>query len=184
MSDFKYKILVILGTARKGRYSERVWKAIVGELQKRPNLEIMPIDVRDYIFGESINGSEDDPRIRPWKELVTKSDGLFIVTPEYNHSYPGELKMLIDEAFDEYEKKPVAICGVSDGGFGGARMIEMLRGLLAYLQMLPVPTNITVSKVDKTFDENNQTADENFYKKVNKAADEIVAWAELLRSRK
>jgi NAD(P)H-dependent FMN reductase len=46
---------------------------------------------------------------------------------EYNHSYPGELKMLLDMLFSQYAHKPVGICGVSSGAWGGTRMVEQLR---------------------------------------------------------
>ncbi|MBI2474772.1 MAG: NAD(P)H-dependent oxidoreductase [Candidatus Taylorbacteria bacterium] len=177
------KILVILGTAREGRYSERVAKAVFNEVKKRSDIEPVFVDVRDHVFGATINGSDEDPRIRPWKDLVTNADALFFVTPEYNRGFPGELKMLIDSAFDEYVRKPVAICGVSDGGFGGARGIEALRALLAYLQMIPVQPNINVSKVDVTFSADGSTSDPKFYEKVNKAADQLVELAKLLRSK-
>jgi NAD(P)H-dependent FMN reductase len=55
------------------------------------------------------------------------ADGFIIVSPEYNHSYPGELKMLLDMLFSQYAHKPVGICGVSSGAWGGTRMVEQLR---------------------------------------------------------
>jgi NAD(P)H-dependent FMN reductase len=181
MSVAKYKILVVLGTGREGRFSERVSRAIFETLQKRSDTEPILVDVKDYTFGCTINGSDDDPRLRPWKQLVTDSSGIFFVSPEYNRGIPGELKMLIDGAYDEYIKKPVAICGVSDGGFGGARVVEALRALLAYLQMIPVQPNIMVSKVDTTFSEKGETADPKFYQKVNGAADALIDWAKILQ---
>ncbi|OHA17400.1 MAG: hypothetical protein A3H57_00915 [Candidatus Taylorbacteria bacterium RIFCSPLOWO2_02_FULL_43_11] len=180
----KHKILVILGTGREGRFSKRVAQAIFEEIKKRSDADPIFVDVRDFVFGATINGSDSDPRTEPWKDLVKEAEGLFFVTPEYNRGIPGELKMLIDSAFDEYVRKPAAICGVSDGGFGGARVIESLRALLSYLQMIPVWPNIFVSKVDKTFSEAGVTSDQNFYVKVNKATDELISLARLLKNNK
>jgi NAD(P)H-dependent FMN reductase len=52
---------------------------------------------------------------------IERCDGLIIVTPEYNHGYPGLLKHALDMNLKEYIHKAVGICGVSAGPFGGAR---------------------------------------------------------------
>lgn len=61
---------------------------------------------------------------------MTRADGLVIVSPEYNHGYPGEMKLMLDQLYKEYNRKPVGICGVSSGALGGARMVEQLRLIL------------------------------------------------------
>jgi NAD(P)H-dependent FMN reductase len=41
---------------------------------------------------------------------------MVIVTPEYNHGYPGLLKHVLDSNLKEYIHKAVGLCGVSAGG--------------------------------------------------------------------
>src|SRR5258705_3488039 len=55
---------------------------------------------------------------------VARADGLILVVPEYNHSFPGLLKHVLDTNLKEYIHKAVGVCGVSAGPFGGARMIQ------------------------------------------------------------
>src|SRR3712207_7845945 len=44
---------------------------------------------------------------------------IFVITPEYNHSFPAPLKSAIDWHFTEWQAKPVGV--VSYGGVGGDR---------------------------------------------------------------
>jgi NAD(P)H-dependent FMN reductase len=92
---------------------------------------------------------------RNWKEIVKKSQGLIIVSPEYNHSFPGELKILLDSLSDEYERIPVAICGVSIGKFGGACMIDHIKQVLVHLGMIPISLSVNFSLVKEAFMESN-----------------------------
>src|SRR5436305_14781783 len=64
-----------------------------------------------------------DPK---FSTTIERCDGFIVVTPEYNHGYPGLLKHALDMNLKEYIHKAVGICGVSAGPFGGARVIEGL----------------------------------------------------------
>ena len=59
-------------------------------------------------------------------DTMRRADGYIIVTPEYNHTYPGLLKHVLDLNYKEYLHKAVGVCGVSAGPFGGVRAIEAL----------------------------------------------------------
>ena len=59
-----------------------------------------------------------------FSDTVARADGLILVVPEYNHSFPGLLKHVLDTNLKEYIHKAAGICGVSAGPFGGARMIQ------------------------------------------------------------
>jgi NAD(P)H-dependent FMN reductase len=58
--------------------------------------------------------------------------------PEYNHSFPGLLKHVLDTNLKEYIHKAVGVCGVSAGPFGGARMIESLLPVLRELGLVTI----------------------------------------------
>ena len=68
-----------------------------------------------------------DPK---WTEIVDSTKHFIIVTPEYNHSFPGKLKTLIDAEYEAYNGKKIIVCGVSSGDFGGARVIISLLPIL------------------------------------------------------
>jgi NAD(P)H-dependent FMN reductase len=73
---------------------------------------------------------------------VDRADAIVVVTPEYNHSYPGPLKTAIDALREQWRAKPVAF--VSYGGMaGGLRAVEALR--LVFAELHAVTMRDTVS---------------------------------------
>lgn len=146
---------VILGTARSGRKSESAAEFVADYLPTTASLDTELIDVRDYQFGqtyEAWNEHDDVPGIADWKQVADEADGFIIVTPEYNHGYPGELKILLDSAFEAYFDKPVGLVGVSAGGFGGSRVVEHIKPVLTELGMTVMGNAVYISKVADTFE--------------------------------
>lgn len=141
-------IPLLLGSGREGRRSEKVALYMVEKL-RAAGFESPFVDVRDYVTGVTYHSRQLQPAMVPWRELMAKADGLVIVTPEYNHGYPGELKILLDSSLAEYERKPVGICGVSAGRAGGARVIEQVRDVVISLQMVPLANAPTFAQVGK-----------------------------------
>ena len=144
----KLLIPVLLGSGREGRRSEKVAVYLVEQL-RAAGFESPFVDVGDYVTGITYHSRQLQPPMVPWRELMAKADGLVIVTPEYNHGYPGELKILLDSLRAEYEHKPVGICGVSGGRAGGARAIEQVRGVVIALQMVPLTNAPTFGNIRK-----------------------------------
>lgn len=172
MAQAKY-IPVILGSGRVGRQSEKVARAVAQILAAYDGIEVELIDVRDYTHGHTIPPWEENEITRPWREIVAKADGFLIVTPEYNHGYPGELKMLLDQELKAYVGKPVVLCGVSDGGFGGTRVVENLLPVLRELGLIASWYSIYVSDV-KNFPTDPDQVDERFTEKVTKAGEQLL----------
>jgi len=173
-------IPIILGTAREGRESEKVAKFMLQEATKYglKNTEI--IDVRDF----RIKATDNTLRLPEAKRLsqkIKKADGLIIVTPEYNHGYPGELKMMLDMLYEEYFQKPVGFCGVSFGALGGARSVEQLRLVCIEFHMVPIREAVYFPTIQKLFDEKGAIKDESFHGRVGKFLDELVWYAKALK---
>lgn len=107
-------IPVILGTARKGRNSEKIANFVLEEVKKAPGVSTELIDVRDYRI-DATDKTKEQPVAKKYCEKIAKADGLIVVTPEYNHGYPGELKMMLDMAYDEYARKPFGVISLGGG---------------------------------------------------------------------
>jgi NAD(P)H-dependent FMN reductase len=133
------------------------------------------IDVRDYRI-VATDKTEVSPQAKKLSQKINKADGLIIVTPEYNHGYPGELKMMLDMLYDEYAKKPVGFCGVSAGGLGGARVVEQLRQVVAELHMVGIREALYFPAVQDIFDVSGDIKDKNLYQKRIAAFLEELAW--------
>lgn len=155
-------IPVVLGTARKNRKSERVAKFICKHLQDKGDVSPQLVDVREHIYDATTppwgdGGASESPTV--WKDIIEQADALILVVPEYNHGYPGELKMLLDSLYNEYTGKPVGVCGVSSGGFGGTRVVEHITPVLLELGMKPVKQSMYVSHVKDVLDEDGHADD-------------------------
>jgi NAD(P)H-dependent FMN reductase len=172
-------IPVILGTPRQGRLSQFVAAVVVDELGKRKDVQTTLIDVRALPLspidaGEAIKDTG-------FSETIMHADGLVIVAPEYNHGYPGMLKHALDTNLKEYIHKPVGVCGVSAGGFGGTRVIESLLPVLRELGLVTIFWDVNVSGAGKVFDADGNLLDPVLLRRVDHMLGELVWMARVLR---
>src|SRR5947209_14731990 len=150
-------IPVILGTARQGRESEHVARFVFEQTKKRAGVETELIDVRTLPMRLDDAGEQmKDPE---FSRKVDRCDALIIVTPEYNHSFPGLLKHALDMNLKEYIHKAVGICGVSAGQFGGARVIESLLPVLRELGLVTIFEHVSFGRIKTVFDEQAELLD-------------------------
>jgi NAD(P)H-dependent FMN reductase len=172
-------IPVILGTARQGRESENVADFVFEQTKKRVDLETELIDVRTLPMKLDDAGEQmKDPK---FSATIERCDGLIIVTPEYNHGYPGLLKHALDMNLKEYIHKAVGICGVSAGPFGGARVIEGLLPVMRELGLVTIFWDVNFGNVQKLFDEQGKLLDQAHIPRVDKFLNELVWMARVLR---
>lgn len=171
---------IILGTARAGRQSEKAAKFIFDEVEKF-GLKTEILDVIDYRL-EATDNTGQSPQAKKFSEKIKKADGLIIVSPEYNHGYPGELKMMLDMVWEEYAKRPVGICGVSAGGLGGSRAVEQIRQVAIELRLVPIREALYFSNVQDRFDETGQIKDKIHYEeRIKNFLEELVFYAKILK---
>jgi len=172
-------IPIILGTARQGRESENVARFVLGQTKRRTEIETELIDVRELPMKLDDAGEQmKDPK---FSAAIERCDALVIVTPEYNHGYPGLLKHALDMNLKEYIHKAVGICGVSAGPFGGARVIEGLLPVMRELGLVPIFEDVNFGNVAKIFDDRGNLLDQNFTRRMDKFLNELVWMARVLR---
>ena len=172
-------IPVILGTTRQGRASENVAKFVLEEVAKREGVETLLIDIREI----PLSASDEGEAIKDAKfsGTVARADALVIVTPEYNHGYPGLLKHELDTNLKEYIHKAVGICGVSAGGFGGTRVIENLLPVLRELGLVTIFWDGNFSGAHKLFDADGKLLDQAYVKRMDQFLKELIWMAKVLR---
>jgi NAD(P)H-dependent FMN reductase len=172
-------IPIILGTARRGRQSEHVARFVFEQIRKRVEIETELIDVCKLPMKLDDAGEQmKDPK---FSATIERCDGLIIVTPEYNHGYPGLLKHALDMNLEEYIHKAVGICGVSAGAFGGARVIESLLPVMRELGLVTIFWDVNFGNVEKLFDEQGKLLDQNYVRRVDKFLNELIWMARVLR---
>jgi len=177
----KFSIPIILGTARKKRRSKNVALFVQKEAESY-GFSSPLVDVADFLLKRTIPPSEysKDQRIQEWKNVVTQADGFIFVVPEYNHGYPGELKILLDSLYEEYKRKPVALCGVSDGPYGGTRMIESLKLVFSTFGAVVIQKVLYVPFVGRVFDVKGKLLDEVYRKRLHALLGELFWYATIL----
>jgi NAD(P)H-dependent FMN reductase len=172
-------IPVILGTARQGRQSEHAAQFVFEQTKKRADVETEFIDVRKLPM--RLDDAGEGMKDPGFSATIERCDGLIIVTPEYNHSFPGLLKHALDMNLKEYIHKAVGICGVSAGQMGGARAIETLLPVMRELGLVTIFEDVNFAKVGSLFDERGQLLDENFVRRVDTFLNELIWMARVLR---
>lgn len=148
------KILFIIGSLRAKSFNRQVAdvaKEIIGN-----RAEVQELNYSDLpLINQDIEQPEPAAAARI-RKAVAEADGLWIFTPEYNLSYPGHLKNLIDWLSRpvkpmDYETptcingKRVALSGAG-GRFATAKCREKLTELLSFIKadVLPKQTGVAV----------------------------------------
>jgi NAD(P)H-dependent FMN reductase len=185
MFEDRLRVAVIVGSVREGRFAPVVADWIVGQAKIRDDFIVDVIDLAETPF--SVDGKptstigSPSPRVGPFAARIGVADAFVVVTPEYNHAYPGSLKLAIDSVNREWHAKPVAF--VSYGGMsGGLRAVEGLRVVFAELHAVTIRDTVSFHRAGSRFDENHQPRDAS---EVNAAAtvmfDRLAWWARALR---
>lgn len=173
-------IPVILGTTRRGRMSAHVARFVTGELAKRPGIATELIDIAEMPL--PIDGAGDEIKDPVFSQKMESADGLVIVAPEYNHSFPGLLKHVLDTCLEEYIHKAAGIVGVASGPFGGTRVVENLLPVLRELGLMTTFTDLNFSKVGDAFDEEGKLKNEEAWaRRTANFLDELVWMSTVLR---
>ena len=179
-------IPVLLGTARTGRRSEAVAR-YVHEQMTAAGVRSELIDVKDFVTDHTVPQWEKHDLVTAWKEKVSAMQGLIIVVPEYNHGYPGELKILLDKALPEYNRIPVGLVGTG-GMSGGMRAVENLRTVLFELGTTPIWSALYFQGVKQLVGEdgafvNSQEIHEQFDERVGDFVKEMAWYAEAIAAK-
>jgi len=172
-------IPIIIGTHHDNSQSYKIAKHVL-RVVKESGIETELVVAGSPELWKSGDGGEFG---KIWRDKALRADAYVIVSPEYNHGYPGELKLMLDTAFKEYNKKPAGIVGVSNGPIGGARMLEQLRTVLVTMKIVPITAAVYVKNVDELLDEAGNFVKENDVEKNTKSMlDELIWYTEVLKN--
>ncbi len=176
--------MIIWGSSRTGRQGGVVADWVRKSAEADSRFEVDFVDLKELnlpFFNEPISpfsmasaGKDYTvPAGKAWAERVAKTDGVLIVTPEYNHGYSGVLKNALDWVGLPWRDKPVGF--VSYGGIGGgARAVEQLRQVVVELGLIQVANAIHFPFFPKAFDDQGQPLRPENNDSLKKMFDEIV----------
>jgi NAD(P)H-dependent FMN reductase len=186
------KLLIIVGSTRPGRAADVVVPWVVKSAQARDGFEVEVADLRDWKlphFAEHLGSIGDlndptysDPVVKAWNNKMKESDAFIIITPEYNHSVPGELKNAIDTVWLSFgfRNKPVAFVGYSGGISGAMRAIEHLAHIFIEAEAAPLRNTVVLPHVRSTFKEDGEPTDPFPAAALGVMLDDLAWWSAAL----
>jgi NAD(P)H-dependent FMN reductase len=165
------RILVFAGSIRSGALSARVAAAAAKELALIADTEVTTLSLADYplpIYDGDLEVEKGVPEnATRLAKLIAAHQGVFISTPEYNHSLPPLLTNTLawisrirHSGTLAYRHKVYAIAGSSDGRIAGARaVIDLRKVLVPALGGIVIPARVEVAQAQHAFNESGELVD-------------------------
>jgi len=175
-------IAILTGTARAQRQSHKAAHFIADFGRRLPGVEIIVVDPTEFTFpGDGNDPEGKDPR---YSEITARADAFFVVTPEYNHSFPGSLKRMLDSELENYNHKPVAFAGVSSGNWGGVRAVEALVPAVRETGLVTLSWDVYFPRVQDMFEDSGALKSEyveRYDRNLGKLFNELVSFTHLFK---
>lgn len=165
------KLLVIAGSTRSGSFSKQLARAAVA-LATAAGHTATFVDLREFempLYDGDLEAAHGLPagalRLRA---LILASEGVLVVTPEYNASLPAVLKNALDwtsrphapePGVSAWKGKVGALLSASPGALGGQRALVHLRQVLMNLGVLVLSEQFALGQADKAFATDGSLAD-------------------------
>ncbi len=178
------KIVAIVGSLRKNSYNKLLLNAV--KKYKTDYLDIEEISIGNLPLYNQDFEKNPSEKVLNFVEAIRNSDGVLIITPEYNYSIPGVLKNAIDWASRSFNgkknaffEKPVALMSASMGLFGGVRAQYHLRQIFVNLNAFVMnQPEFMLSSAHEKFDQNGELKDEFTIKFINTFNIAFINWIE------
>jgi NAD(P)H-dependent FMN reductase len=160
-------ILGLSGSLRAGSFNSALLRAAAASMPKDATLEIGTIKGIPLYDGD-VEAQGIPESVVKLKERVVATDGLLLVTPEYNNSVPGVFKNAIDwlsrppaDIARVFANRPVALMGATPGQGGTILSQACWLPILRTLGTRPwFGGRLQVSGAGKVFDESGELVDE------------------------
>lgn len=176
---------VLLGTTRLESQSATVARYLVAMLNRAATAETALVDLAELAI-PSLESRLSEMAAPPegltaFAETLRRADGLVIVAPEYKNGYPGVLKNALDHLERNiFRHKPIGICTVSSGNFGGVNCLAQLRLVCLAMGGLPIPATLPIAQVQDAFDTEGLPRTPRLVRKVDVFLEEVRWYTEAL----
>lgn len=180
-------LLIVFGSVRRDRRGIGLARFLVEAVRARGHGATLidpaehPLPLLDRMYKEYPKG-EAPEALERLAGSFRGSDGVIVVSAEYNHSIPPALSNLLDHFLEEYFWRPSAIACYSAGGFGGVRAAMQLRAMLCELGMPSIPSLLPVPRVQDAFHDDGTLQDEAYRKRADRFLGELEWYARALQA--
>jgi chromate reductase, NAD(P)H dehydrogenase (quinone) len=129
------RLLGLAGSLRRASYSTAVLRGLHDALATKAVLDIFPLHAIP-LYNEDDDAEHAPQPVRALRSTIEASDGVIVISPEYNHGMSGVLKNALDWASRPYgqsalRSKPVLTMTASPAFTGGVRAQQQMNETLA-----------------------------------------------------
>lgn len=136
-------------------------------------LESVPVDI---VFSDLYNNRSEEFQ-KLINEFIIPAQKFVVISPEYNGSFPGILKVFLDALPPELNRgKKVSLIGVSSGRGGNMRGMDHLTGIFNYLCFHVHHNKLAISNILSLLDEQGNVKDERTIHLLNKHISDLINW--------
>lgn len=156
-TDHHTMLTVISGTNRRASESLLFARQFVQFLEanstetvKLLSLESIP---HDWFHPDMYEKGQQSPSLHELQdEYIGAATKFMIISPEYNGSIPGALKLFLDAVSvrnytTNFRNKKAALVGVATGRAGNLRGIDHLTGILHHMGTIIMPSYLPISRI-------------------------------------
>ena len=173
-------ITIVVGTNRKDSVSHHIavqYAEILKEQQVTStvlNLGDLPLD---YIYSALYENVGKNEQFNAIRKLMNQSEKFVFIIPEYNGSFPGVLKAFIDglDRAQALTEKKCALVGISAGDQGAGIALSHFTDILNYCGTHVLASRLKIPKISNIMT-NNKISDDIFLSKMNKQAQQLIAF--------
>ena len=136
------RLLGLSGSLRRASNSTAVLRGLQDSLAPRAALNIFPLH-RMPLYNEDDDAEHAPESVRALRSAIEASDGVIMISPEYNHGMSGVLKNALDWASRPYGRsalrsKPVLTMTASPAFTGGVRAQQQMNETLVSIPTRPI----------------------------------------------
>lgn len=163
--------LIISGTNRKDSHTEIVANEYLRFLTNK-SISASILSLKDLNVLERNEGF-----LKVEAKFLIPADKFIFILPEYNGSYPGVVKAMID--ISDVKKcfwwKKALLTGVSTGRAGNLRGMDQITGCLNHIKVFVHPNKLPLSVIDTILNEKKVFADEGHtFKAIDQQIEEFI----------
>ena len=171
-TTFAPVITLIAGTNRPDSMTLRVARHYHALLKESaPDTRLLSLEGREiWHRGEDMLALE--------KEYLLDTSVFFFIVPEYNGSFPGALKLMMDNTDIKrvWWGKKAAITGLADGRAGNLRGLDHLTNILNYLKVEVWHNKLPISRIGEEMSDDGTFKSAGTRAAIEAQVMEVLGW--------
>ena len=164
-------ITIISGTNRKGSVTEKFAKHFYKLIKSKTKLPVKYFSLQklpdDILHVGMYSGKKQSKALRKiQEEIMIPAEKFIFVSPEYNGSFPGILKLFLDAcSIHEYQPtfkgKKAGLVGIASGRAGNLRGMDHLSTVLNHVGTEVMGAKLPISQCEDLMDGKGMITDKN-----------------------